>query len=228
MDPSNIKQEANERRLKVLNKINQQDTGSSGSCLSSADIVTYLLSRIKKGSFKERDYLIVSKTSISEHFEKNEAISFQKEGLGLSVAVGLSLDLRNNKEKNWVYCLIEDSELLNGTTLEAALIAGREGLENLVLLIDNNQFAGDNKQKVDPLHDKLRSFGFKTFVVLNGHNIPEIHEGFEKAHKSNAHPVAIIFKTIKGKGVRFIENKGSYYHSPISNEVLIEANKDLC
>jgi transketolase len=155
------------------------------------------------------------------HFSLNE------EGLGLSLATGIAKGLKVKKRENKVICLIEESELLNGTTFEAAHIAGREKLDNLILIVDNNYEPGDNKLNPGNVDEKLRACGFRTINVMNGHSFTAIDEAITKSLTLDNAPKAIIFKTIKGKGVRFMENKPNYYYSPLSQEELTAAINEI-
>lgn len=135
-------------------------------------------------------------------------------GHGFSMAVGFALANKINKKKSQVYCLVGDEELNEGSNWEATMIAAHHKLDNLVLIIDENKLmiSGFAKDILDSLsfEEKFSAFGWNT-IKTNGHDFSEIGKAFEKASIKNGKPTVIIARTIKGKGVSFMENKKEWY-----------------
>ena len=119
-----------------------------------------------------------------------------------------------NKDGIRVYCLCGDGEIEEGQIWEAAMTARHYKLDNLCLIVDNNnlQIDGqvDNIMNVYPIDQKFKSFGFEV-INVDGHNIQEIIDGFEVAKTIKGKPTVIIAKTVKGKGVSFMENQAGWH-----------------
>lgn len=141
-------------------------------------------------------------------------------GQGLSVANGMAISSKLDKKGFRVYCLVGDGEIEEGQIWEACMSSSHFKLDNLCLIVDNNnlQIDGsvDKVMNIYPLKEKFESFGFETFIV-DGHNIDELISVFQKAKQVKEKPTAIIAKTIKGKGVSFMENNVSW-HGTAPNE----------
>ena len=131
-------------------------------------------------------------------------------GSGLSQGVGMALGLRIDDKSNEVYVLASDGEQECGQTWEAAMLAGKEKLANLTLVIDRNNIQIDGMTEevmpLEPLGDKYRAFGWHV-IDINGHDFHDIVNGFETARAVTEKPVCIIAHTIPGKGVSFMEFK---------------------
>ena len=132
-------------------------------------------------------------------------------GNGISVAAGMAYAHKADKQKNKVFTLIGDGECNEGIVWETALFAGHHKLNNLFVIIDYNKlqgFGSTNKiLNLEPLKSKFQSFNWNVDQV-NGHNINKIIKSLKKLNKKkNNKPNLIIANTIKGKGVKFMENK---------------------
>ena len=132
-------------------------------------------------------------------------------GNGISVAAGMAYAHKADKQKNKVFTLIGDGECNEGIVWETALFAGHHKLNNLFVIIDYNKlqgFGSTNKiLNLEPLKSKFQSFNWNVAQV-NGHNINKIIKSLKKLNKKkNNKPNLIIANTIKGKGVKFMENK---------------------
>ena len=132
-------------------------------------------------------------------------------GNGISVAAGMAYAHKADKQKNKVFTLIGDGECNEGIVWETALFAGHHKLNNLFVIIDYNKlqgFGSTNKiLNLEPLKSKFQSFNWNVDQV-NGHNINQIIKSLKKLNKKkNNKPNLIIANTIKGKGVKFMENK---------------------
>jgi transketolase len=151
-------------------------------------------------------------------------------GQGLSVAVGDALALRLDGSASRVYCIMGDGEQQEGSVWEAAMAAGNYKLDNLCAVIDCNGLQIDGCVKdvmdIEPLGDKYRAFGWEV-IDVDGHDINEILVAFEKAKTVRGKPVAILARTVKGKGVPFMENAAGWHGKAESMEQLQVALKDL-
>jgi len=132
-------------------------------------------------------------------------------GQGLAIAVGMALGLRQKKNPAVVYNSMSDGELDEGATWEAALSAAHHGLSNLICLVDvNNQQADGNSNRMlgfEPLADKWNAFGWHTQRV-DGNDLAAVRAAFDAARQAEAtQPRVIIFDTLMGKGVPFLEQR---------------------
>ena len=152
-------------------------------------------------------------------------------GQGLGIACGKALAARLDEKKHWVFCCISDGECDEGSTWEAVMFASHHKISNLIAFIDDNgtQMDGDSKNIIDlePLEKKFQEFGWEAWAC-NGHDIPAILAAFEKAKalKSDK-PRIIIFKTVIGKGVSFMEGKWQWHGKAPNKEETAQALKEL-
>ncbi|SCJ10897.1 Transketolase 1 [uncultured Clostridium sp.] len=151
-------------------------------------------------------------------------------GQGVSNAVGMALGLKYKKNPAKVYTILGDGELQEGLVWEAAMAAAHYKLDNLVVIVDNNglQIDGNNEDvmSINPLDKKFEGFGFKV-ITCNGHDFNEIHEAFNAADNTIDKPTVIIAKTIKGKGVSFMENEAGWHGQAPNKEQKEQALKDI-
>lgn len=151
-------------------------------------------------------------------------------GQGLSVAVGISLGSRLNQVSCRVYCLLGDGELQEGQIWEAAMAASHYRCNNLCAIVDYNGYQIDGKVKdimnIEPLIDKWQAFGWHT-INIDGHNIAQILKAFDEAKTITDKPTIIIAKTIKGKGVSFMENVVDFHGRPPTEEEAKKALEEL-
>lgn len=152
-------------------------------------------------------------------------------GQGVSQAVGYALAAKMDGKKFEIYCPMGDGEQDEGQVWEAYMLAAKNRLGNLTVIIDRNhiQIDGltDNVMPLEPFADKLESFGWYVFCV-DGHNIAEIIDACEHAKTIYDKPVAIIAHTIPGKGVSFMEYKYEWHGKPPNKEEAKQALKELC
>lgn len=141
-------------------------------------------------------------------------------GQGLSVANGMAIAGKMNKKDYRVYCILGDGEIEEGQIWEAAMAANKYKLDNLCVIVDNNnlQIDGTIEEVMSsyPIDEKFKSFGFQV-INIDGHDIDEILKAFEVAKKIKDNPTCIIAKTIKGKGISFMEKQVSW-HGKAPNE----------
>ncbi len=151
-------------------------------------------------------------------------------GQGLSCANGMALASKLNKDGFRVYCLLGDGEIEEGQVWEAAMSASHYKLDNLCLIVDNNNLQIDgeieNVMNPYPIDGKFKSFGFEV-LTIDGHNFKDILEAFNKARGIKGKPTAIIAKTIKGKGVSFMENQAGWHGKAPNEEEYNKAMEEL-
>ncbi len=151
-------------------------------------------------------------------------------GSGLAQAVGIALGGRLDGKNFRVYCLTSDGEHNSGNHWEAVMVAAKYKLTNLIVIVDKNgiQLSGrtDEIMPLGVLEDKYKAFGFSVFSV-NGHDFAQIIEAFERAKEEKEKPVAIIAKTVAGKGVSFMEGRWEWHGKALSQEELKKAVEEL-
>ncbi len=141
-------------------------------------------------------------------------------GQGFSASVGMAMANKLNGSSARVYVLLGDGELQEGIIWEAAMSAAHYKLDNLVAILDWNGLQIDGKNNdvmtVAPVDEKFKSFGFNV-ICIDGHSLKEIEGAFAQAREFKGKPTIIIAKTIKGKGVSFMENNAGW-HGKAPNE----------
>ncbi|MFH1440258.1 MAG: transketolase [Candidatus Woesearchaeota archaeon] len=165
-------------------------------------------------------------------------------GQGLSIACGMALKAKLDRQDFKVFCIMGDGEQQEGQIWEAVMTASHHKLDNLIGIVDKNmlQIDGDvkNIKNVYPLAEKYRAFGWNV-IEIDGHDIDQILGAFERAVKNsdkssdnsnkdnlnNGKPTVIIADTVKGKGVSFMENVAGWHGKAPSKEELVKALKEL-
>jgi transketolase len=152
-------------------------------------------------------------------------------GHGLPFGVGIAQALKLKKIKSKVYVLIGDGELAEGSNFESLLFAAHNNLDNLVLIVDNNNLQSlttvDKTLNLFPYDKKFESFNWEYFEC-NGNSINSLQKIFKKILKSkNMKPKVVVAKTIKGKGVSFMENKVEWHYKPPNFEQFEKAIKEV-
>ena len=146
-------------------------------------------------------------------------------GNGLSIGVGMALSARLHKQDYTTYVMLGDGEIQEGMVWEAAMAAGHHDLKNLVAIVDCNgvQINGwvNDVMTVEPLADKWRAFGWAV-VEVNGHNMTDVLTALHTA-KTMRKPTAILMRTVKGKGVSFMEDQPKWHGAAPTDEELVEA-----
>lgn len=151
-------------------------------------------------------------------------------GQGVSAAVGIAL-AGKLKGADWrTYTLLGDGEIQEGQVWEAFMFASQHKLDNLCVIIDNNGLQADGSiddiASPNPIDEKLRAFGFSVCVV-DGHDLQAILDAFKQARNTRGVPTAIIAKTVKGKGISFMENQSSWHGKAPNTEQFAEAMREL-
>ncbi|MGZ5278739.1 MAG: transketolase [Pseudobdellovibrionaceae bacterium] len=154
-------------------------------------------------------------------------------GHGLPIAVGIALGLkRQGKLKQKVYCLVGDGEMNEGTMWESLLFANHHQLDNLVVIVDANGFQAmgevNSVMGLEPLAAKFQAFGFTT-LECDGHKMDEIEKSlhFLVEDDRKPSPKALVARTVKGKGVSFMENNNMWHYKHPDTEVLNKVLEEL-
>jgi transketolase len=151
-------------------------------------------------------------------------------GLGLSVGIGMSLAGRLNKQNFYTYVLLGDGELQEGQNWEAAMAAVKFKLDHLIAIVDNNGVQLDGTlEEIMPMGDIGRKFEAFGWNVLHedGHDVRSIDEAIDKAKAVRGLPTVIIAKTVKGKGVSFMEGKNTWHGKAIEENDFATAMAEL-
>ncbi len=151
-------------------------------------------------------------------------------GYGLSIGAGIAVGLKQKKQDNRVYVLMGDGEQQEGSIWEAAMSAAHYKLDNLCAIVDDNGLQIDgytkNIMNVAPLAGKYMSFGWNV-IEIDGHNLEEVDKAYASFKKYSGKPTAIIAKTVKGKGVSFMENLAEWHGRAPSKELVEKAMAEI-
>ncbi len=151
-------------------------------------------------------------------------------GQGVSVAVGMALAGKHGKKDYRVYSILGDGELAEGEVWEAMLSANKYKLDNFCAIVDVNGLQIDGSTKdvmpTEPLDKKFEAFGANV-IVIDGHDIDQIKEAFKKARECEGRYTVILAKTIKGKGVSFMENQSGWHGKAPNDEQAMQAEAEL-
>ena len=151
-------------------------------------------------------------------------------GQGISAAVGMALAGKMDRKSYRVYTLLGDGECEEGQVWEAAMFAGHHNLDNLCVIVDNNGLQIDGPvSKVggpEPFDEKFVAFGFEV-TTIDGNDLDQIEAALEQARACKGKPFAIIMKTVKGKGVSFMENQVGWHGKAPNKDEYEIAMKEL-
>lgn len=151
-------------------------------------------------------------------------------GQGISAAVGMALAGKMDNASYRVYTLLGDGEIQEGQVWEAAMLAANHKLDNLVVIVDNNnlQIDGTVEDVNSPysIDEKFKAFKFHV-ININGNDFQDIERAFQEAREHSGQPTAIIAKTVKGKGVSFMENQVGWHGKAPNEEEYQIAMRDL-
>lgn len=151
-------------------------------------------------------------------------------GQGFSTSIGMALASKLDKKDGRIYVLLGDGEMNEGLVWEAAMSAAHYKLDNITAILDFNglQIDGKNEDVMNPnpLDKKWEGFGWKV-ITIDGHSFEEIIDAFNQAESTKGQPTMIIAKTIKGKGVSFMENEASWHGTAPNDEDKERALKEL-
>ena len=152
-------------------------------------------------------------------------------GQGISAAVGMAISAKLSNDSYRVYTLLGDGEIQEGQVWEAAMFAGHRKLDNLVVIVDNNGLQIDGK--VDdvcspyPIDEKLKAFNFHVINVENGNDFDALRAAFQEARETKGMPTALVLKTVKGKGISYMENKAGWHGKAPNDEEYAIAMEEL-
>ncbi len=152
-------------------------------------------------------------------------------GQGISTAVGMALSAKLSNDSYRVYTLLGDGEIQEGQVWEAAMFAGHRNLDNLVVIVDNNGLQIDGK--IDdvcspyPIGDKFKAFNFHVIEVEDGNDFDQLRAAFQEAKATKGMPSAIVMKTVKGKGVSYMEGQAGWHGKAPNDEEYAAAMEEL-
>lgn len=189
-----------------------------------------------RGYFPLEDLLTLNQsgTHLPSHCDMNKTVGVDMTtgslGQGLSCAIGAAIASRLADDGATIYAIIGDGESQEGQIWEAAMFADSQKLHNLIAFTDHNNMQIDGLvseiNDIEPLADKWRSFGWHA-LEIDGHSLEEIDQAIAKA-KSQDRPTMIIARTVKGKGVKFVEELGAGNHNmPFGREELERALEEM-
>lgn len=151
-------------------------------------------------------------------------------GQGISAAVGMAFGAKMQGQSFRVYTMVGDGEIDEGQVWEAAMFAAHKELDNLCVIVDNNglQLDGTIDEIIgpNPMDEKFASFGFHV-IVADGHDFDSLEAAFEEARAVKGKPTVIIAKTVKGKGVSYMENNVSWHGAAPNDEQYKQAMEEL-
>lgn len=252
----NYKKTATEARKKVIELIYKAQTSHIGSNFSCIDLLTVIFEKaeldkdkiiLSKGWAAASLYYFlwrkgrITKEELDSYCQSGSKFIGLAEpiipeipaaggsmGFGLPFGVGFALAKKIKKEKGKVFVLMSDGEMQVGSTWESALIAVHHNLDNLFVVVDMNEFQAMGKVKevlnIEPLRDKWQAFGWEAREI-DGHNFEEIERAL--TDPSSQKPLVIVARTIKGKGVSFMEGNNLYHYKAPSDEEYQRALKEL-
>ncbi len=245
-----LKDRARKTRRLTLRAIFDAKSGHPGGSLSCVDILTYLYSKVlvsgdkfilSKGHACPAWYAVLEEDvgtlrKLGSRLQGHPSPQLSKVvtptgslGQGFSVGVGIALGFKHIKTTSKVYVLLGDGELQEGIIWESASLASVEALGNLNAIIDYNGFSSDDRVLgLEPLAEKWRAFGWHVLQV-NGHDFGELGYALDVFRKGSIKPQAIIARTVKGKGVSYMEGRPEWHGSLVLsrkelNEALAELN----
>ena len=151
-------------------------------------------------------------------------------GQGISAAVGMAISAKLSNDDYRVYTLLGDGEIQEGQVWEASMLAGHRKLDNLVVIVDNNNLQIDGKisdvNSPYPIDKKFEAFNFHV-INIDGNDFDQIEAAFKEARETKGMPTAIIAKTVKGKGVSFMEDQAGWHGKAPNDEQYAQAMEEL-
>lgn len=152
-------------------------------------------------------------------------------GQGISAAVGMAVSAKLSNDSYRVYTLLGDGEIQEGQVWEAAMFAGHRKLDNLVVIVDNNGLQIDGKVEdvcsPYPISDKFAAFNFHVINVADGNDFDQLRAAFKEAKETKGMPTAIVMKTVKGKGVSYMENQAGWHGKAPNDQEYATAMEEL-
>lgn len=190
----------------------------------------------QRGFFPENELRTLRKpgSRLQGHPNMNETpgvdMSTGSLGQGVSAAAGMALAARRTGNPCRVYTLLGDGEIEEGQVWEAMMFARHYGLDNLCVIIDNNELQIDGRitevMNPHPISDKLRAFGLSVSVI-DGHDFAQIEEALDGARRTKGVPTAILMRTVKGKGVSYMEDAVGWHGKAPDDAQYAQAMEEL-
>ena len=217
---------------------NPKDTNRDRFVLSKGHVAPGLYSTLaEKGYFPKEDLVTLRHTGsyLQGHPDMKHIpgidMSSGSLGQGVSAAVGMAAAGKFDNKDYRVYTLTGDGEIQEGQIWEAAMWAGHRKLDNLVVIVDNNNLQIDGEiDKVCspyPIDKKFEAFNFHVINVEDGNDFDQLAAAFKEAKETKGMPTAIIMKTVKGKGVSYMENNAGWHGKAPNDEEYAIAMADL-
>ena len=246
MNKLELMKTANEVRKGIVTAVHSAKSGHPGGSLSAADIYTYLYFEEmnidpKDPKKADRDRFVLSKGHTAPGYYSTLAHPDMKHipgvdmssgslGQGISAAVGMAISAKLSNDDYRVYTLLGDGEIQEGQVWEASMLAGHRKLDNLVVIVDNNNLQIDGKitdvNSPYPIDKKFEAFNFHV-INIDGNDFDQIEAAFKEARNTKGMPTAIIAKTIKGKGVSFMEDQAGWHGKAPNDEQYAQAMEEL-
>ena len=240
-----LEKTANEIRKSIVTAVHSAKSGHPGGSLSSADIFTYLYFEEmnidpKNPKMEDRDRFVLSKGHVAPglystlaergYFPKEDLVTLRHTGSYLQGHPDMKHIPGVDMSSGSVYTLCGDGEIQEGQIWEAAMWAGFKKLDNLVVVVDNNNLqidgAVDEVCSPYPIDKKFEAFNFHV-INIDGNDFDQIRAAFKEARETKGMPTAIIAKTVKGKGVSFMENVCDWHGKAPNDEQYEVAMADL-
>ena len=223
--------------FKEMNISDPKDETRDRFILSKGHAAPVLYSVLAEKGFIEKDSLKTLRkinSKMQGHPDMNKVngveVSTGSLGQGLSIGNGMALGFKMDNKPNRVFVLLGDGEIQEGMVWEAAMFAGHNKLSNITAILDHNglQIDGKNEEVVtiEPIDKKWEAFGWYV-IKTNGNDFSELERAFEERKKINDKPVMIIAKTVKGKGISYMENNPGWHGKAPSDEELSIALNEL-
>ena len=189
-----------------------------------------------KGYFPVEDFMTLRKlgSKFQGHPDMNKVPGIEMStgslGQGFAAAGGMAIANKLNNDPGRIYVLLGDGEIQEGIVWEAAMSAAHYKLDNMVCILDYNGLQIDGRNEdvmtVAPVADKFRAFGWNV-LEINGHDFEEILDAFAKARECKGKPTMIVAKTVKGKGVSFMEDNAGWHGKAPNDEETEQAVAEL-
>lgn len=220
-----------------INPQNPKDLDRDRFVLSKGHAAPVLYSTLaRRGFFEVKELKTLRKfgSMLQGHPNMNDVpgvdMSTGSLGQGISAAVGMAIAGKIDKKNYRVYALLGDGELEEGQVWEASMAAAHYKLDNLTAFVDHNGLQIDGKivdvMSPEPVSDKFRAFGWNV-IDVDGHSFDELIKAIEEAKTVKGKPTMIVCKTVKGKGVSFMENQAAWHGSAPNAEQCAQALKEL-
>ena len=151
-------------------------------------------------------------------------------GHGLPVACGMAMAAKQAGKKHRIFVMSSDGDLNEGSTWEAIMLAGQHHWDNLIMLVDYNRLQALGRSEdiinLEPLTDKLEMFGWRA-IEADGHDVDDIESALSTFPFEEGRPSAVVFRTVKGKGVSFMEDNYKWHYGGLTAELLAQAIKEI-